>query len=122
MALRVGEHRYARAVRHVHGPHHPAPTETLDLAQRRLEVTDLHVEGDVVLVSDRGRADAAVDAPSTPGWAIAYSGPDGSICHMPEIGERAALHRLAVADDGAPVAQGLDLGEDVAREEHGPPA
>src|SRR5215203_3612138 len=62
MALRVGEHRDARAVRHVHRPHHPAPTEALDLAQSRLEVPDLHVEGDVALASFRGRADAAVDA------------------------------------------------------------
>src|SRR5215203_2109153 len=62
MALGVGEHRDARAVRHVHGPHHCAPTETLDLAQRRLEVPDFHVEGDVALASFRGRADAAVDA------------------------------------------------------------
>src|SRR5215212_7808079 len=62
MALRVGEHRDARAVQHVHRPHHPAPTEALDLAQRRLEVPDLHVEGDVALASFRGRADAAVDA------------------------------------------------------------
>src|ERR687894_1161403 len=62
MALRVGEHRDARAVRHVHRPHHPAPTEALDLAQCRLEVPDLHVEGDVALASFRGRADAAVDA------------------------------------------------------------
>src|SRR5919112_1392620 len=62
MALRVGEHRDARAVRQVHGSRHPAPTETLDLAQRRLEVPDLHVEGDVALASFRGRADAAVDA------------------------------------------------------------
>src|SRR5919107_2602097 len=62
MALRVGKHRDARAVRQVHGSRHPAPTETLDLAQRRLEVPDLHVEGDVALASFRGRADAAVDA------------------------------------------------------------
>src|SRR5215203_4686194 len=41
---------------------------------------------------------------------------------MPEIGERATLYRLPVPDYGDPVAQGLDLGEDVAREEHGPPA
>src|SRR5215208_7749158 len=62
MALRVGEHRDARAVRHVHGPRHPAPTEALDLSQRRLEVPDLHVEGDVALASFGGGADAAVDA------------------------------------------------------------
>src|SRR5215211_6460547 len=62
MALGVGEHRDARSVRHVHGPRHPAPPETLDLAQRRLEVPDLHVEGDVALVSGRRRADATVDA------------------------------------------------------------
>src|SRR3712207_4991247 len=46
MALGVGEHRDARPVRHVHRLHHPAPTETLDLAQRRLEVPYLHVERD----------------------------------------------------------------------------
>src|SRR5215207_9117814 len=62
MTLGVGEHRDARTVRQVHRLHHPAPTETLDLAQRRLEVPDLHVEGDVALASFRGRADAAVDA------------------------------------------------------------
>src|SRR5215217_8485575 len=62
MALGVGEHRDARAVRQVHRLHHPAPPETLDLAQSRLEVPDLHVEGDVALASFRGRADAAVDA------------------------------------------------------------
>src|SRR5687767_14472155 len=62
MALGVGEHRDARAVRQVHRLHHPAPTETLDLAQRRLEVPDLHVEGDLALACFRGRADAAVDA------------------------------------------------------------
>src|SRR5829696_656352 len=62
MALGVGEHRDARAVRQVHRLHHPAPTETLDLAQRRLEVPDLHVESDVPLASFRRRADAAVDA------------------------------------------------------------
>src|ERR671913_520240 len=33
MALWVSEHRDARAVRQVHRLHHPAPTETLDLAQ-----------------------------------------------------------------------------------------
>src|SRR5215212_1049378 len=62
MALRVGEHRDARAVRQVHRLHHPAPTETLDLAQSRLEVPDLHVEGDVALASFRGRTDASIDA------------------------------------------------------------
>src|SRR5215218_651864 len=62
MALRVGEHRDARAVWHVHRPCHPAPTEALDLAQRRLEVPDLHVEGDVAFASLGGRADTAVNA------------------------------------------------------------
>src|SRR5215208_88221 len=62
MALRVGEHRDARAVWHIHRPRHPAPTEALDLAQRRLEVPDLHVEGDVALASFRRGTDAAVDA------------------------------------------------------------
>src|SRR5215216_5061179 len=61
MALGVGEHRDARAVRHVHRPRHPASTEALDLVQRRLEVPDLHVEGDVALASFRRRADTAVD-------------------------------------------------------------
>ena len=37
---------------------------------------------------------------------------------VPEIGERAALDPLAGADDRDAVAQRLDLGEDVAREQH----
>src|SRR5215218_494101 len=62
MALGVGEHHYAWAARHVHGSRHPAPTEALDLAQRRLEVPDLHVECDVAPVSFGGAVDAAVYA------------------------------------------------------------
>jgi len=41
---------------------------------------------------------------------------------MPQIGERATLYRVPVPDYGDPVAQSLDLREDVTREEHGPPA
>ena len=62
MALGAAEHRDAWAVRHVHGSCHPAPTETLDPAQRCLEVPDLHVERDVALASFGGGADAVVDA------------------------------------------------------------
>src|SRR5215204_7448180 len=58
----VGEHRDARAVQQVYFFNDPATTETLDLAQRCLEVPDLHVESDVPLASFRRRADAAVDA------------------------------------------------------------
>ena len=49
-------------------------------------------------------------------------GSDGGPGQVPELGEGAALHRPAVADDGNPVAQGLHLGEYVAGEEHGPSA
>ena len=38
-----------------------------------------------------------------------------------QLGERPGLDRPAGADDAHPVAQRLDLGEDVAREQHGPP-
>jgi hypothetical protein len=41
---------------------------------------------------------------------------------VPELGEGAALHRPAIADDGDPVAERLHLGEYVAGEEDGPPA
>src|SRR5215213_8691339 len=51
-----------RPVGHFKGPCHPAPTETLDLTQRRLQVPDLHVEGDVALASFQGRSYATVDA------------------------------------------------------------
>ncbi len=40
---------------------------------------------------------------------------------MPEIGERTALDDPARPDDRDPVGERLDLGEDVAREEHGAP-
>ena len=38
---------------------------------------------------------------------------------MAEIGEAAALHGATRADDRHPVAQCLDLGQDMAGEEHG---
>ena len=38
-----------------------------------------------------------------------------------QLGQRPGLDRPARADDRHPVAQGLDLGEDVAREQHRPP-
>src|SRR5215204_4039523 len=47
---------------------------------------------------------------------------DRGPAEMPEIGESSALHRLSVADDGDPVAQGLHLREDMTAEKYGPPA
>ena len=38
---------------------------------------------------------------------------------VPQLGQRPRLDRAAVPDDGDPVAQRLDLGEDVAGQQHG---
>jgi hypothetical protein len=39
-----------------------------------------------------------------------------------QVRKRSRLHGAALPDDGDPVAQRLDLGEDVAGQQDGPPA
>ena len=41
---------------------------------------------------------------------------------MPELGQRTGLDRLSQPDDRDPVAESLDLGQDVAGQEHRPSA
>ncbi len=40
---------------------------------------------------------------------------------LPQLRQRPRLHRLAVPDDGDPVGQHLDLGQDVTGQQHGAP-
>jgi hypothetical protein len=65
MALGVGEHRDGGPFRHLRGLHHRAAPQTLDLAQRRLQVGYLNVEGDVPCAALHSCADTAVDATLT---------------------------------------------------------
>src|SRR5215210_9494058 len=67
VALGVGEHRNAGASRHLCGAHHRTAPETLDLAQRCLQVSDLYVDGDVPSAANRARTDTAVNAALTTG-------------------------------------------------------
>ena len=69
VTLGIGEQCDAWALRHVHWPHRSAPSETLDLAQRRLEVGDLEVEGEMARTAspNRSYANASVDATLTTG-------------------------------------------------------
>src|SRR5690625_5811650 len=48
--------------------------------------------------------------------------PDGGAGEVAKLGQSPALDRLAIADDRDPITQGLDLGEDVAGQEHRPAA
>ena len=74
-------------------------------------------------------ANRAVSPSTTRSWtpgtaARAWAGParcdlDGGAGEVPHLGQGAALHDPPGAHDADPVAQRLDLGEDVAGEQHG---
>src|SRR4051812_43693853 len=78
----------------IHPPGHELLQDTLQLPRRDAPAAAVPVEG---LRLDRRAREVA------------------------EVGERAALHRLAVADDAHAIAQRLDFGEDVAGEQHRAP-
>ena len=75
--------------------------------------------------SKRTRA-PSTSSPCTPGsfaetvGGARDLGDDRGARHAPQLLQRAALLRPAGADDAHPVAERFDLGEDVARQQHGP--
>ena len=70
----------------------------------------------------RRRGRARRRARSRPVGAALGLGDDRGAGQVAQLGQRAGLDRTAGADDADPVAQRLDLGEDVARQQHGAPA
>ncbi len=48
-------------------------------------------------------------------------GTDLEAAEVPQFGQRAAVHRPAGPDQGDPIAEGLDLGQDVTRQQDGAP-
>src|SRR5436190_10218301 len=61
VALGIVEQSDLDPLRHAFGPHDPRPAEALGLGERRLDVGDLDVEGDVAGVALRSHPDAAAD-------------------------------------------------------------
>src|ERR1700694_1352007 len=62
VVLGIGEQRYRGTSRDILGAHHTLAAESLDLAKRRLDVGDMHVERDVAFVAFFAATDPAADA------------------------------------------------------------
>ena len=89
-----------------------------ELRDGLVEVAGVDVEARAVVL-DVERVDAG--EPVEPRRLLHRLDRDRGAREVAQLGQRAGLDRLARADDRHAVAQLLDLGEDVAREQHRPP-
>jgi hypothetical protein len=87
-----------------------------ELPQRRVQRLGVDVEADPAVLPAQIVHAGQVGQPLRPADQLGLDGGTGQVA---QVGERAGLHGPTVTDDGEPVAQRLDLGQDVAGQQHG---